>query len=65
MFIAEVAAIQVDESYLDKGGRLRLDRAGLSVYSHGEYFALGRKLGKFGFSVQKKTPGNRGTCQNN
>ena len=63
MFIAEVAAIQVDESYLDEGGRLRLDRAGLSVYSHGEYFALGRKLGKFGFSVQKKNTGKRGDLQ--
>ena len=26
----------------------------LIMYSHGEYFALGKYLGKFGYSVQKK-----------
>ena len=29
------------------------------MYSHGEYFGLGRKLGKFGYSVQKKKPRRR------
>ena len=29
-------------------------RAGLLAYAHGEYFALGKKLGTFGFSVKKK-----------
>jgi len=26
----------------------------LVTYSHGEYFALGKKLGKFGYSVDKR-----------
>ena len=33
--------------------KLRLEKAHLLAYSHGEYFALGKKLGKFGYSVKK------------
>ena len=36
-----------------------LDKANLIVYSHGEYLALGRKLGTFGYSVRKKKPAKR------
>lgn len=57
MFVAEVVSVTVDEQYMDAGGRFDLNRANLIVYSHGEYFELGRKLGKFGFSVQKKKAG--------
>ena len=38
---------------------LCLDRANLIVYSHGEYLALGKKLGTFGYSVRKKKPAKR------
>ena len=54
MFIAEVVNTSVDEAYLDEKGRLNLRKAGLLAYSHGEYYALGRKLGTFGYSVRKK-----------
>ena len=54
MFLGEVTGVTVDETYLDEGGRFDLDATGLIAYSHGQYFALGRKLGKFGFSVQKQ-----------
>ena len=54
MFIADIAAVNVDESLIDKGGRPPLERADLAAFAHGEYFALGRSLGKFGFSVAKK-----------
>ena len=54
MFIAQVVATSVDDQYLDEKGRLDLKKAGLIAYSHGEYYALGDKLGKFGYSVQKK-----------
>ena len=54
MFIAEVVNTSVDETYLDEKGRLNLRKAGLLAYSHGEYYALGRKLGTFGYSVRKK-----------
>ena len=54
MFLAEVVNVTVDDKYMDETGRFDLNSAGLVAYSHGEYFELGRKLGKFGFSVQKK-----------
>jgi flavin reductase (DIM6/NTAB) family NADH-FMN oxidoreductase RutF len=54
LFVADIVAVDVEESLLDKEGKLHLNRAGLAAYAHGEYFALGDKLGKFGFSVQKK-----------
>lgn len=54
LFLAEVAAVDVDEALLDESGKLHLDRAGLIAYSHGEYYALGRRLGSFGCSVRKK-----------
>ena len=54
LFLAEVVAVDVDESLLDENGKLCLNRAKLIVYSHGDYLALGRRLGKFGYSVRKK-----------
>ena len=55
MFIAEITGIQAEERFMDSKGKLNLQQAGLMAYSHGEYFALGRKLGDFGFSVRKKS----------
>ena len=54
LFLAEVVGCCVDESLLDSEGKLRLDKAGLIAYSHGEYRALGRRRGPFGYSVRKK-----------
>ena len=54
LFVAEVTAVSVDESLVDASGRLSLERAGLLAYVHGEYFALGRRIGKFGWSVRGK-----------
>ena len=54
LFLAEIVAVDADESVLDENGRLCLDRAGLAAFAHGEYFALGEKIGKFGFSAAKK-----------
>jgi len=54
LFLADVAAVQVEESLLDERGRLDLGRAGLVAYSHGEYLELGRRLGSFGYSVRKR-----------
>ena len=56
MFLAEVVAIHADERLFDrKTDELQLYKANLTAYSHGQYFSLGKILGKFGFSVQKKT----------
>lgn len=54
MFLAEVKAVQVDETLLDEKNRLDLNRAELTSYSHGEYMSLGKSLGTFGYSVKKK-----------
>lgn len=54
MFLAEVTAVSVDDQYLDKNGKFHLNQTGLCAYSHGEYFELGKKIGKFGYSVKKK-----------
>ena len=54
MFLADVIAVDVDETLIDKAGKLHLERAGLAAFAHGEYFALGGKIGDFGFSVRKK-----------
>lgn len=54
MFIADILKVHVDEQYIDRSGRIRLDQASLVAYNHGEYFGLKRQpIGKFGFSVMK------------
>lgn len=54
MFLAEIVAVNVDDKYIDEEGKLWLEKAGLVAYVHGFYYTLGRNLGKFGFSVEKK-----------
>lgn len=54
MFIAEVVNIKASKEFFDSKDAFRLDKAGLIAYSHGKYYSLGKKLGKFGFSVQKR-----------
>ena len=53
MFIAEVVGVTVDDKYMTEGGKFELNSTGLVTYSHGEYFLLGEKIGKFGYSVKK------------
>ena len=62
LFIAEIAAVSVDRRFLDENGKFHLNETGLVAYSHGEYFELGEKIGKFGFSVKKKKNGKNVTC---
>ena len=54
MFIADIVAVYADDALLDEKGKLHMSRAGLCAYAHGEYFALGRRIGGFGFSAKKK-----------
>lgn len=55
MFLAKVMAVHADEAYMDERGRFDLNRAKPIVYSHGEYFGIGKKQGTFGYSVKKKS----------
>lgn len=54
MFVAEIVSVHIDEKYMDEKGKFHLNETGLVTYSHGEYFALGKRLGSFGYSVKKK-----------
>lgn len=54
LFLADIVGVSADDTLINENGRLMLDRADLMAYCHGEYFTLGKKIGKFGFSVQKK-----------
>lgn len=55
MFLAEVIAVHADDQYLDEEtGAFNLSKAQPMAYSHGHYFALGKPIGKFGWSVEKK-----------
>ena len=53
MFIAQVAAVHVDEKYMDTKNKFHLEDAHPIVYSHGIYMSLGKKIGTFGYSVRK------------
>ncbi len=53
IFVAEVLSVNVDEKYISKNNALELDKAGLLAYAHGFYYAMGKQLGKFGWSVEK------------
>ena len=54
MFIADVVGVTVDDEYMDENGKFNINDTGLVMYSHGEYFVMGEKLGKFGYSIKKK-----------
>jgi len=54
MFLARVECVDVDSRRIDEKSRLHLNESGLIVYSHGEYYGLGKKLGTFGYSVRRK-----------
>ena len=54
VFIADVLAINASKEYIDKKGAFDISKCDLIAYANGGYYLLGKKLGKFGFSVQKK-----------
>ena len=54
MFMAEVVAVHVDEKYMDEKGTFYLEAAKPLVYSHGQYFGVGKHIGGFGYAVRKK-----------
>ena len=54
MFIAEVLSIDADEQYIDNKGAFDITKCHLITYANGKYFTLGKQVGKFGYSVQKR-----------
>ncbi len=65
MFLADIVAVNVNENLIEESGRLRLDKANLLAYAHGQYFELGKALGTFGFSVKKKKKKLKNKVQGN
>ena len=53
MFISDVTAVQADDRYMNADGKFDLALADPIVYSHGDYYTLNEKIGKFGYSVKK------------
>ena len=54
MFISEVLNVSVDDEFLNEKNAFSFAKANPLVYSHGHYFGIGKKIGKFGWSVEKK-----------
>lgn len=54
MFLATVREVVVSSRLIDRNGRFQLEKADLLCYAHGDYYALGKKGGHFGWSVRKK-----------
>ena len=54
LLLADIVATDVEEALLDQNGKLDLARAHLAAFAHGEYFELGRRIGRFGFSATGK-----------
>lgn len=61
MFVAEVKGVTIDEKYLDEKGKFHLGKADLITYSHGEYYELGKMIGRFGYSVKKPVKKKKGS----
>ena len=53
MFLAEILSIDADEKYIDETGAFDISKCNLIAYANGGYYTLGKKIGKFGYSVQK------------
>ena len=56
LFIADVVNVKADEKYLNADGKWDLVQSHPLVYLHGSYYGLGRRIGKFGWSVEKAKP---------
>ncbi len=53
MFVGEVLSIDADDKYIDENGAFDISKCDLIAYANGGYYTLDKKIGKFGYSVQK------------
>ncbi len=59
VFIADILSVSCREELLDKQGKLHFENADLLAYAHGEYYTLGERVGRFGFSTDKAQKAER------
>ena len=52
--------MNIEKELIDEKGKLHIEKPWLMTYAHGTYFALGKKIGTFGFSVKPKRTKNSG-----
>lgn len=57
MFVAEILSIDADDKYIDENGAFDISKCDLITYANGGYYSLNKKIGKFGYSVQKRKKG--------
>ena len=55
IFYGEVVAVHVDDKYMDEKNTFHFEDCNPIAYSHGKYYTLGENIGKFGYSVAKKS----------
>lgn len=53
VFLADIVSVSCAEDIMDEDGKMHFERANLLAYAHGEYYSLGERLGRFGFSTDK------------
>ena len=51
--IEKVKLTKIIEKYINENGAFDISKCGLIAYANGGYFYLDKKIGKFGYSVQK------------
>ena len=55
LFLANIVNVIADDRFISsETGALDLKKTDPLVYCHGNYYGLGEKIGKFGWSVEKK-----------
>lgn len=54
MFLADVLAVHANSDIVTEDGKIDYRLAHLVNYQHGEYYAAGKQLGRFGFAAQRK-----------
>lgn len=54
VFLADVVAVHANEEIVNEEGKMDYALARLVCYEHGEYYATGKRLGRFGFAAQRK-----------
>ena len=70
VFMADIVGVSCHEDIIDAEGKMHFERADLLAYAHGQYYELGKVVGRFGFSTdkpekEKKTNNNAPkTCKN-
>lgn len=65
VFVADIVSVSCREDIMDSEGKMHFERADLLAYAHGEYYSLGERLGRFGFSTDKEKPVRRDAPKKN